>query len=176
MPPTTVSSSSLALDTAADDNGGNEIGEMEVFELGDEGGTLGSLGDLLRQLKGLKGSKNESFEEIESLLEEVVTSYPTSIQSILTTMSTTTGTITDGTKKAEETTKIPLNRLNTENVTETSLPVSLSTPSKIRNDSIFSGNDSFLEGQHDTNNQPSSFKPLQSCLISTIIALLIIII
>ena len=155
MPPTTVSSSSIALDTAADDNGGNEIGEMEVFELGDEGGTLGSLGDLLRQLKGLKGSKNESFEEIESLLEEVVTSYPTSIQSILTTMSTTTGTITDGTKKAEETTKIPLNRLNTENVTETSLPVSLSTPSKIGNDRILSGNDSLLEGQHDTNNQPS---------------------
>ena len=145
---------------------------MEVFEIGDEGGTLGSLGDLLRQLKGLKGSKNESFEEIESFLEEVVTSYPTSIQSTLTTMSTTTGTITDNTKMAEQTTKIPLNRLNTENVTETNLELS----PKIGNDTILSGNDSFLEGQHDTNNQPSNFKPLQSCLISTIIALLIIII
>ena len=145
---------------------------MEVFEIGDEGGTLGSLGDLLRQLKGLKGSKNESFEEIESFLEEVVTSYPTSIQSTLTTMSTTTGTITDNTKMAEQTTKIPLNRLNTENVTETNLEVS----PKIGNGSSLSGNDSFLEGQHDTNNQPSNFKPLQSCLISTIIALLIIII
>ena len=54
---------------------------MEVFEIGDEGGTLGSLGDLLRQLKGLKGSKNDSFEEIDSFLVETLeqTSYPTTI-------------------------------------------------------------------------------------------------
>ena len=158
---------------------------MEVFEIGDDGGTLGSLGDLLRQLKGLKGSKNESFEEIESLLEEVVTSYPTSIQSTLTTMSTTTGTITGTTKitenhhqkTTETSTKIPLNRLNTENTTVTTQ--ALSPMPKIgnnTNDTVLSGNDSSLEGQHDTNNQPSSFKSLQSCLISTIIALLIIII